>query len=57
MSPAPTLGGYGQLKAQAEDPMRRVEAARKAEIGAAIADIKDLPTLFREEPNKLALLG
>ena len=41
MSPAPTLGGYGQLKSQAEDLMRRAEAARKAEIGAAIADIKE----------------
>ena len=57
MVPAPALCGYGELKSQAEDLMRRAEAARMAEIGAAIADIKDLPTLFREEPKKLALLG
>lgn len=31
---------YKELKSQAEDLMRQAEAARKAETGAAIADIK-----------------
>ena len=34
------MTSYVELKEQAEDLMRQAEAARKAEIGAAIADIK-----------------
>jgi len=34
------MASYKELKSQAEDLMRQAEAARKAEIGAAIADIK-----------------
>ena len=34
------MATYMELKEQAEDLMRQAEAARKAEIGAAIADIK-----------------
>jgi DNA-binding protein H-NS len=35
------MSSYRELKSQAEDLMRQAEAARKAEIGAAIADIKE----------------
>ncbi len=34
------MATYVELKQQAEDLMRQAEAARKSEIGAAIADIK-----------------
>ncbi len=34
------MATYVELKEQAEDLMRQAEAARKSEIGAAIADIK-----------------
>ncbi len=34
------MANYQELKSQAEDLMRQAEAARKAEIGAAIAEIK-----------------
>lgn len=34
------MASYVELKEQAEDLMRQAETARKAEIGAAIADIK-----------------
>jgi DNA-binding protein H-NS len=34
------MATYVELKEQAEDLMRQAEAARKTEIGAAIADIK-----------------
>jgi DNA-binding protein H-NS len=34
------MTSYMKLKKQAEDLMRQAEAARKSEIGAAIADIK-----------------
>ena len=34
------MANYEQLKQQAEELMRQAEAARKAELGAAIADIK-----------------
>jgi len=34
------LATYVELKEKAEDLMRQAEAARKSEIGAAIADIK-----------------
>ncbi len=34
------MASYKELKTQAEDLMRQAEAARKAEIGAAIAEIK-----------------
>jgi DNA-binding protein H-NS len=34
------MATYVELKEQAEDLMRQAEAARKAEIGAAIAEIK-----------------
>ena len=35
-----SMASYKELKSQAEDLMRQAEAARKAEIGAAIAEIK-----------------
>lgn len=35
------MASYKELKSQAEDLMRQAEAARKAEIGAAIANIKE----------------
>ncbi len=35
------MASYKELKSQAEDLMRQAEAARKSEIGAAIADIKE----------------
>jgi DNA-binding protein H-NS len=34
------MANYQELKSQAEDLMRQAEAARKAETGAAIAEIK-----------------
>lgn len=34
------MASYKELKSQAEDLMRQAEAARKAETGAAIAEIK-----------------
>jgi len=34
------MASYKELKSQAEDLMRQAEAARKAEIGAALAEIK-----------------
>ena len=34
------MASYKELKSQAEDLMRQAEAARKVEIGAAIAEIK-----------------
>jgi DNA-binding protein H-NS len=34
------MSNYKELKSQAEELMRQAEAARKSEIGAAIADIK-----------------
>jgi DNA-binding protein H-NS len=34
------MANYQELKSQAEDLLRQAEAARKAEIGAAIAEIK-----------------
>jgi DNA-binding protein H-NS len=34
------MESYAELKEKAEDLMRQAEAARKSEIGAAIADIK-----------------
>ena len=34
------MASYKELKLQAEDLMRQAEAARKAEIGAAIAEIR-----------------
>lgn len=34
------MASYKELKSQAEDLMRQAEAARKAEIGAAISEIK-----------------
>jgi DNA-binding protein H-NS len=34
------MASYQELKSQAEDLMRQAEAARKAEIGSAIAEIK-----------------
>ncbi len=34
------MASYKELKSQAEDLMRQAEAARQAEIGAAIAEIK-----------------
>jgi DNA-binding protein H-NS len=34
------MASYKELKSQADDLMRQAEAARKAEIGAAIAEIK-----------------
>ncbi len=34
------MATYVELKEQAEDLMRQAEAARKAEVGAAIAEIK-----------------
>lgn len=34
------MASYKELKSQAEDLMRQAEAARKEEIGAAIAEIK-----------------
>jgi DNA-binding protein H-NS len=34
------MSSYKELKAKAEDLMRQAEAARKAETGAAIAEIK-----------------
>ncbi len=34
------MASYTELKSQAEDLMRQAEAARKAEIGAALAEIK-----------------
>ncbi len=34
------MANYQELKSQAEDLMRQAEAARKAEIGSAIAEIK-----------------
>lgn len=37
---------YLELKEQAEDLMRQAEAARKAEIGAAIADIKKKMAIY-----------
>ena len=34
------MASYKELKSQAEDLMRQAEAARKAEFGAALAEIK-----------------
>ncbi len=34
------MASYKELKSQAEDLMRQAEAARKAETGAAVAEIK-----------------
>lgn len=40
------MASYKELKSQAEDLMRQAEAARKAEIGAAIADIKEKMAIY-----------
>lgn len=40
------MASYKELKSQAEDLMRQAEVARKAEIGAAIAEIKAKMSTF-----------
>lgn len=40
------MSSYKELKSQAEDLMRQAEAARKTEIGAAIADIKEIMSTY-----------
>jgi DNA-binding protein H-NS len=41
-----SMASYKELKSQAEDLMRQAEAARKAETGAAIAEIKAKMTAY-----------
>ncbi len=41
-----SMASYKELKSQAEDLMRQAEVARKAEIGAAIAEIKAKMSAF-----------
>lgn len=47
------MSNYEQLKQQAEELMRQAEAARKAELGAAIADIKAKMKAFGITPEDL----
>lgn len=40
------MATYKELKSQAEDLMRQAEAARKSEVGAAIAEIKSKMAVY-----------
>ena len=48
------MANYQELKSQAEDLMRQAEAARKAEIGAAIAEIKAKMAMYGITPEDLS---
>lgn len=51
------MATYVELKEQAEDLLRQAEAARKAEIGAAIADIKSKMAAYGITLNDLGGKG